>query len=227
MKLVDELNKLSVESEPERRRKTAKELDGTFEFCIAASRRAALRGERSVCASVDVRSSGDIPDARAFLDDLKRRLVAEGLRVKLGWFESEFGCRGNAAITMWWTNGEEGAEMKRTWLMWVFALLGGMVLALGVTWIVQGNDFFLYRCFAPKYEQVRRETFEQSKAYNEGMAQELQRMQFEYVQADDEHKAALASIILHRVADYDESRLPPDLHAFVESLRQERSHAAH
>ena len=90
---------------------------------------------------------------------------------------------------------------------------------LGLTWVFQGNDFFLYRAFAPKYEAVRRQTFEQSKAYNQGVQQELQNMEFEYVQADPAHKAALASIILHRAADYDESKLSPDLATFIDGLR--------
>jgi len=94
--------------------------------------------------------------------------------------------------------------------------LAGM---LGIIWILQGSDFFLYKTFAPKYEAVRRDTFEQSKAYNQGMVQELQNMQFQYVQADKEHKAALASIILHRAADYDQDKLPPDLYSFIQSLR--------
>ncbi len=103
--------------------------------------------------------------------------------------------------------------------------VGIVVLAvmLGLVWILQGNDFFLYKVFAPKYEQVRRETFEQSKAYNQGMIQELQNMQFQYEQANPEQKDALASIILHRVADYDETKLPPDLRAFIQKLRDERA----
>jgi len=91
---------------------------------------------------------------------------------------------------------------------------------LGLIWIIQGNDFFLYKTFAPKYEAVRRQTFEQSKAYNQGMVQELQNMQFQFIQADKEHKAALASVILHRAADYDESAMPPALAEFVRGLRQ-------
>ena len=54
-----------------------------------------------------------------------------------------------------------------------------IILLLGLGWLVTGNDFFLFKVFAPKYEQVRRETFEQSKAYNQGMIQELQNMQFD------------------------------------------------
>ncbi len=101
-----------------------------------------------------------------------------------------------------------------------------LILAvLGLTWIFQGNDFFLYKAFAPKYEQVRRETFEESKAYNQGMIQELQNMQFQYEQADPEHKSALASIILHRAADYPLEKMPEDLRSFIEKLKDERSKA--
>lgn len=101
-----------------------------------------------------------------------------------------------------------------------------LVLILGLGWVIQGNDFFMYKAFAPKYEGVRRATFEQSKAYNQGMIQELQNMQFAYVaEKDPEAKAALASIIVHRAADYnmDDSRVPGDLRDFVNKLKRERT----
>ncbi len=98
-----------------------------------------------------------------------------------------------------------------------------LVAVLGLVWVLQGNDFFLYKVFAPKYEATRRQVFEQSKAYNQGMIQELQNMQFQYAQADSAHKDALASIILHRAADYDENRLPSDLRDFIQRLRRERT----
>lgn len=106
-------------------------------------------------------------------------------------------------------------------------LLGLVALVLvisGLAWAVQGNDFFLYRYFAPKYEQVRRETFEQSKAYNQGMVQELQNMQFEYIKAAKEHQSALRQVILHRAADYnmDDPRVPTDLRDFVAQLKREQ-----
>lgn len=114
----------------------------------------------------------------------------------------------------------KGAQQMR----YVWTTLGVLVLILGLSWIIQGNDFFLTKVFSPKYEQVRRETFEQSKAYNQGMIQELQNMQFQYYeQTAPEQKAALASIILRRAADYDESKLPPDLATFIRKLRHERN----
>jgi hypothetical protein len=101
-------------------------------------------------------------------------------------------------------------------------VIGGLAGILLIMFLIQGTDFFLYKYFAPKQEQVRRETFEQSKAYNQGMIQELQNMQFEYVKADAEHQKALASIILHRAADYPEEKMPDDLRVFINQLKQER-----
>src|SRR5271157_1542722 len=79
-----------------------------------------------------------------------------------------------------------------------FALIGAMVviIGLGLAWIVQGNDFFMYRYFAPKQEQVRREVFEQSKAYNDGMIQELRTMQLDYIKGTKEQKDGMRSVIL-------------------------------
>ena len=109
----------------------------------------------------------------------------------------------------------------------VGAFIGVFVVIFGLGWIAQGNDFFLYKVFAPKYEEVRRQTFEQTKSYRQGMVQELQNMQFQYVQADDPHKAALADLILHRAADFnfDDPLVPSDLKSFVEGLKRERTSA--
>ncbi len=107
--------------------------------------------------------------------------------------------------------------------MKVFGISVGVIVGiLALSWVVIGNDFFLYRYFAPKQEAVRRQVFEQTKSYNQGMIQELQNMQFQYEQADDAHKAALGSIILHRAADYDEDKLPRDLYSFIQQLKRNR-----
>lgn len=102
-------------------------------------------------------------------------------------------------------------------------VLGGIVCFLlvvfGIGWAIQGNDFIAFRFWAPKYEAARRETFEQSKAYTQGSIQELQNMEFEYAKANSDQKAALASVILHRAADFDEARLPADLRGFISGLR--------
>lgn len=100
----------------------------------------------------------------------------------------------------------------------VLAVFGIMVLfALG--WAIRANFWAQDKVFLPQEEAVRRETFEQSKAYNQGAIQELQNMQFEYVKSDDNAKKALAPIILHRAADFDVNKLPDDLRHFINSLK--------
>lgn len=90
------------------------------------------------------------------------------------------------------------------------------LLALG--WIFTGNDLALQKVFAPAREQVRRETFETSKAYRDGMVQEVRAMQFEYLKADDAHKAAMGAVIRHRLAGFPADALPSDLQQFVVEL---------
>ena len=106
--------------------------------------------------------------------------------------------------------------MKTT--VMVVACIAGI---LAGSWIIQGNEFFLYKFFAPRQEQVRREVFEQTKSYRQGMVQELQNMQFEYIKADSEHKAAMKSLILHRAADFPVNDMPSDLADFIQSLKSQ------
>lgn len=99
--------------------------------------------------------------------------------------------------------------------------LACLAILLGISWAIQGNAWFMYKIFAPQYEGVRRQVFEQSKAYNTGMIQELQNMRLEYNKATPEHRLALRSIILHRSADFPPEKMPSDLRSFIENLRSE------
>lgn len=95
-------------------------------------------------------------------------------------------------------------------------VIAGTILA---GWVMAGNSFMMYKVFAPATEQVRRDTFKQSQAYNQSMKQEIENMQFDYMTADNEHKDAMKSIILHRVADYNVDLLEPDTKQFILNLR--------
>ena len=103
------------------------------------------------------------------------------------------------------------------WLAFAF-----LVIILGLTWIIQGNQFFLAKVFMPAEENLRRETFEKSHAYNAGMVQELENFQVQYIQATDDQKAGLASIILRRIADFGgDEKLPQHLKDFAAKLRRD------
>jgi hypothetical protein len=109
------------------------------------------------------------------------------------------------------------------------AVLVVIVLVLGLGLAFQGYDFFMFKLFAPKYEQVRRETFEQTKSYRQGMIQELENMRFEYFKTKDvEARKALASVILHRVSgfDLDQPDVPSDLRTFIYGLKREQTRTA-
>ncbi|CAB4152694.1 hypothetical protein UFOVP602_19 [uncultured Caudovirales phage] len=96
--------------------------------------------------------------------------------------------------------------------------IGVVFYCLLLGWILAANGIAMGAIFSPLQEQVRRETFEQSKAYNDGMVQEIRAMQFEYIKADADHKIALASVIKHRIAGYPENNFPSDISSFIRSL---------
>ncbi len=97
-----------------------------------------------------------------------------------------------------------------------------IVLFFGLSWLVQGNGWFMYRVFAPRYERTRRQVFEQTYSYQRGMVQELRNMQAAYETASPEHKAALRSIILHRVGEFPDREIPGDLANFINELRRQK-----
>lgn len=99
--------------------------------------------------------------------------------------------------------------------MWV----AGILAVLLVVWAVAGNNLAMMKVFAPATEQVRRETFEKSKAYRDGMVQELRSLQIEYIKAADDVKPALAAAIQHKAVGLPEDALPSDLQVFLKSMR--------
>jgi hypothetical protein len=100
-----------------------------------------------------------------------------------------------------------------------------VVVGLGLDWVSTGNDFFLYKYFAPKQAQVQRHVYEQTPSYVKGMVQDLQDKQFQYVQADAAHKAGLADLILHDAAgvNLNDPDVPADLREFIQKLKDDRT----
>lgn len=109
------------------------------------------------------------------------------------------------------------SEVK-SWFLIGFALL---VVLLGASWLVQGNEFFLYKYFAPKRAAVERQVFENTRSFEQGMIQELENMQMEYMKADSIGKATIKPIILHRVAGFNlnDTAVSYELRTFITNLR--------
>jgi hypothetical protein len=98
-------------------------------------------------------------------------------------------------------------------------MVAGVAAICFVALMISGLDFNIYKFFAPKYEQVRRNTFEQSQAYNEGMRRDLESLRNQYLTATDPAaKAALKATFVHRAEGYP-NELPADLQSFYNSIR--------
>lgn len=103
----------------------------------------------------------------------------------------------------------------------VLGVLFALVAVIGLSWVLLANDTAQRAVFEPMREDIRRETFKNSAAFRDGMAQELRAMQFDYYKASDDHKAALRQVILHKATSIDEEHLPQDLQVFLREVRND------
>ena len=105
-------------------------------------------------------------------------------------------------------------------MKYVLGVIGFIALVMLLGWVFQGNDFFMYKVFAPKYEQVRRETYEQTKSYRQGSVQRLDSLCTQVADADDDHKPMLNDVIAHEFAEWDTSDVPAHLRPCLAAARK-------
>jgi len=101
----------------------------------------------------------------------------------------------------------------------LLAILGTVVGLGALGWGVTYHELIFQSFFNPKFEDVRRNTFERSKSFRDGSVTELQNMRFEYIKASAEHKLALKDIIIHRATEVPEDAMPQDLYNFIQGLK--------
>lgn len=94
-----------------------------------------------------------------------------------------------------------------------------LLILFSIGWFCKANDVAMFGFFAPKEAAIERKVFEETKSYNDGMKQELENMFLEYQKADDNHKKAIRSVVFHRLAGYDEAKLPEHLRSWVKEMR--------
>jgi hypothetical protein len=92
----------------------------------------------------------------------------------------------------------------------VFIWVGVIVIPLTI--------HFVWKLIQPASIELDRKAFEQSRAYNEGVAQEIQQLQIDYIKGNAEQKQAIKSIVKHKVAGYNLENLPSHLREFVNSI---------
>lgn len=93
-----------------------------------------------------------------------------------------------------------------------------LAAVLGLGWILVANDTQMMKVFGPEREAIRRNTFEQTKSFQDGVTQELRSMQFSYLKAPADQKAGLASVIKHKATQMPAQAMPADLVEFIRTL---------
>lgn len=105
----------------------------------------------------------------------------------------------------------------------IFAVIFGVIVLITIGLSIRGGALLSNKFFAPKEEAVRREVFEQSKAFNQGAIQELSTMYREYHApgTSESQRKAIKSVVLHQTADFNIENFPPYLYGWISQLRQE------
>lgn len=95
-----------------------------------------------------------------------------------------------------------------------------MIALYGIGFIATGGDLAIYRFWAPKMENAKREVFENTQSYVQGKISYLSQMRLDYESTMDMgQKQALRRMILTEAAQVDNSKLPADLRGFILRLK--------
>lgn len=100
-------------------------------------------------------------------------------------------------------------------------ILSALLAIFILTFIVQGEDWFMYKFWQPKMENVRREVFENTQSYVESKRQDLTKYRLEYLRdTSATDRQALKMTIVQEFANFDESKLTePQLREFLRQMK--------
>lgn len=109
----------------------------------------------------------------------------------------------------------------------VVAFVAFISLMVALDWGGSLYGLAKYGYFAPRYANVERKVFEGTHSYNQGMVQEFENMQQQYIiTTDPTAKRLLGDTILQRASEYpNEDQLPPNLQNFLNNVRKDRGFA--
>ena len=100
------------------------------------------------------------------------------------------------------------------------SVFGGIVFFIALAFTLELGGLQWKMFFNPRHEAVRRETFKQTRSYNEGKEQELIKYRFEWMKASAEDKKAIESAVRLSFSDYDESLLDSsELRSFLKTCK--------
>ena len=100
-----------------------------------------------------------------------------------------------------------------------FGVIGALVAAALLVFALTGVGWFNYDFWGVKFVNSEHRIFENSQPFIDGQIRELTRLQLQYEQADEGHRAALRSMILTEAATISDDQLPSNLRAFLSRVR--------
>ena len=99
-----------------------------------------------------------------------------------------------------------------------FVLIGCLLMLAVVSFGISAIGFGNYWFWAPKSEQVRREVFENTKSYRDGLRRDFDNLYLSYeTEKDPDAKAAIKAVIRHRAEGVDPSFLPDNISSLIRS----------
>lgn len=107
-------------------------------------------------------------------------------------------------------------SISRFLLALIIILICGFVLSF----IATGGDLALYKFWAPKQENAKRQVFENTQSYVQGKTEYIGRLRYQYLAAEPNsaQQASLRMLILSEAQTVDMDKLPYSLKAFVQQL---------
>lgn len=110
-------------------------------------------------------------------------------------------------------------EIRIPWGKVAGVLVLLLIVGLGLDWIGAGENFFLYKYWAPKQEQVRRQVYEGTKSYHQGSVQRLNTLCTQVADADADHKPMINDVISHEFAEWSSDDVPDYLRPCLTTAR--------
>lgn len=102
----------------------------------------------------------------------------------------------------------------------VLAILGGIIGLILLTFILSEAGLIHYQFFAPKYEDARRKTFENTQSYVQGKIQDLSSYKLQFDKAKEPaDKEAIKSVVSTQFANFDIDKCPDGLKPFLTDCR--------
>ena len=107
----------------------------------------------------------------------------------------------------------------KTWKI-VLLIIGAIVLLIALDFGFGFLGVFKTKTVGKAQQNVQREVFEQTQSYVEGKRQIALKYYKEYLQADDDSKKALKSIVSQDFANFDEDKyLTGELRNFIHNCK--------